>query len=158
MRRDRALVSVLVGVVAGSVPRADSNRATEVVEEDQVAVALHDRLQQCHHPGDVAHGSGDAATQALNEHRRASLDPDGVTPDDLKKLTLINLYNARSAWLANLHAALDHTVRVAYRWEGADPATIDEDAILARVLALNGERTTAVAVGPLVAGGGNGRV
>ena len=124
-------------MVADGVPRADGNRATVVVAEDQVAVARRGRLQQCHQAAGVAHGSGDAAIQALNEHRRASLDPDGATPDELKERTLTNLYNARPAWLATRHAALDRAVWAAYGWEDADPAAVAEDAILARLLALN---------------------
>jgi hypothetical protein len=35
---------------------------------------------------------------------------------------------------------LDQAVWDAYGWEDDDPAAVDEDAILARLLALNGER------------------
>ena len=58
----------------------------------------------------------------------------------LNKRTLTNLYNQRPAWLAHLHAALDRAVWAAYGWDDADPAAVEEDAILARLLALNGER------------------
>ncbi|MDP2794549.1 MAG: hypothetical protein Q8O25_10805 [Sulfurisoma sp.] len=33
-----------------------------------------------------------------------------------KKRTLTNLYNARPAWLANAHKALDAAVAAAYGW------------------------------------------
>ncbi len=54
----------------------------------------------------------------------------------LRKRTLTNLYNARPAWLANLHHALDLAVFAAYGW----PAELEDDEILERLLALNLER------------------
>ena len=57
--------------------------------------------------------------------------------------TLTNLYNARPTWLANLHAALDRAVWAAYGWGDPDPALTEEDAILGRLLALNGHRSSA---------------
>ncbi len=42
----------------------------------------------------------------------------------------------------NLHAALDRAVWAAYGWDDPDPATTEEDAILGRLLALNGERAS----------------
>ena len=38
------------------------------------------------------------------------------------------------------HSALDHAVWAAYGWDDPDPAAVDEDTILSRLLALNGER------------------
>jgi hypothetical protein len=58
----------------------------------------------------------------------------------LKQRTLTNLYNARPAWLANAHAALDRAVWAAYGWDDPEPAGVDEDTVLARLLALNLER------------------
>jgi hypothetical protein len=64
--------------------------------------------------------------------------------------TLTNLYNARPTWLANLHAALDRAVWAAYGWDDPDPALTENDAILAPLLVLNGERAArAVATDPL---------
>ena len=62
--------------------------------------------------------------------------------------------NACPTWLANLHAALDRAVWAAYGWDDPDPAATEEDAILSRLLALNGERTGpgAVSVTPIGAG------
>jgi hypothetical protein len=57
------------------------------------------------------------------------------------KRTLTNLYNERPAWLANAHAALDAAVAAAYGW--ADGATLTDDDILRRLLALNLERAAA---------------
>lgn len=71
--------------------------------------------------------------------------PDRVLPVDetaaaiLKKRTLTNLYNERPAWLANAHRELDEAVAAAYGW----PADLSDDAILARLLALNLERAGA---------------
>lgn len=39
-----------------------------------------------------------------------------------------------------LHADFDRAVWAAYGWEDAEPAAVAEDAILARLLALNTER------------------
>ena len=54
---------------------------------------------------------------------------------ELRKRTLTALYNARPAWLARRHAALDAAVCAAYGWpEGAPPGV---EALLSRLLALN---------------------
>ena len=54
----------------------------------------------------------------------------------LAKRTLTNLYNARPAWLANAHIALDAAVAAAYGWTD----DITDDQALERLLALNLER------------------
>jgi hypothetical protein len=54
----------------------------------------------------------------------------------LAKRTLTNLYNARPAWLAHAHEALDAAVAAAYGWADYTPALAD-DEILRRLLALN---------------------
>lgn len=64
--------------------------------------------------------------------------PDRILPrpgheGELKKRTLTNLYNARPAWLANAHRALDAAVAAAYGW----PADLDDADLLARLLAQN---------------------
>jgi len=66
---------------------------------------------------------------------------DAAATAELKKRTLTNLYNERPAWLANAHAVLDQAVADAYGW-GADwrQGTLPDDAILARLFALNQER------------------
>ncbi len=46
---------------------------------------------------------------------------------------------SRGRWHA--HAALDRAVWAAYGWDDPDPATVDDDTILARLLALNLERS-----------------
>ena len=57
---------------------------------------------------------------------------------ELSKRTLTNLYNERPTWLAKAHATLDAAVAAAYGWK--DDATLTEDEILRRLLALNKER------------------
>ena len=59
---------------------------------------------------------------------------------DLKKRTLTNLYNARPAWLDNIHKELDAAVASAYGWDDYTPAMPDEE-ILARLFALNQQRS-----------------
>jgi hypothetical protein len=80
------------------------------------------------------------AAKRLNELRENWLNPEGATKAELKKRTLTNLYNARPHWLQNAHAALDRAVWDAYGWDDPDPAAVEEDAILSRLLALNLER------------------
>ncbi len=60
---------------------------------------------------------------------------------ELKRRTLTNLYNARPAWLANLHLDLDAAVFEAYGWaEAGEPDELGEEELLGRLLALNLER------------------
>jgi hypothetical protein len=82
---------------------------------------------------------GDAAKK-LDALRTNWLNPAGASEADLKKRTLTNLYNAKPTWLKNAHATLDRAVWDAYGWGDADPATVEEDTILSRLLALNLER------------------
>jgi len=112
-------------------------------------------------PEQQAHrGAIGAAAHALDEARRRWLNPSDLVreePDvvpslpprlvavdeeaarELKQRTLTNLYNARPAWLQHRHADLDRAVFAAYGW-AEDPAMLDEETILARLLALNLER------------------
>ena len=65
--------------------------------------------------------------------------PDRILPvnekaaKELKKRTLTKLYNARPAWLDNVHRELDEAVASAYGW----PADLSDDEILKRLLDLN---------------------
>ncbi|TCV80218.1 class I SAM-dependent DNA methyltransferase [Sulfurirhabdus autotrophica] len=59
---------------------------------------------------------------------------------ELKKRTLTNLYNARPAWLDNVHKTLDRAVAHAYGWNDYTPDMPDEE-ILRRLLVLNLERS-----------------
>jgi type II restriction/modification system DNA methylase subunit YeeA len=71
--------------------------------------------------------------------------PDRIVPKpghekELSDRTLTKLYNARPAWLAAAHAALDQAVATAYGWTDYTPEMADE-VILQRLLALNVERS-----------------
>jgi hypothetical protein len=66
---------------------------------------------------------------------------------ELKKRTLTNLYNQRPAWLADAHAALDAAVAAAYGWTDYASSMTDNE-ILARLLALNHERSARSANAP----------
>ena len=88
-------------------------------------------------------GPGAGRQVDLDDKHRAWLDPSDCSEAELKKRTLTNLYNQRPTWLANAHARLDRAVWDAYGWDDPDPATVDDDAILARLLALNLERAGA---------------
>ena len=61
---------------------------------------------------------------------------DEAAANELKSRTLTNLYNTRPQWLADVHAALDATVAVAYGWD----AGISDDEALQRLLELNLQR------------------
>jgi hypothetical protein len=76
------------------------------------------------------------AARELVRLRDAWLNPPGASYDDLKTLTLTNLYNQRPEWLANAHRSLDEAVFAAYGW----PLGLPKQEILARLLALNHER------------------
>ena len=82
---------------------------------------------------------GEAAAE-LDSLRRNWLDPEGASEAELKKRTLTNLYNQRPTWLQHAHATLDRAVWAAYSWDDPDPASVPEDTILSRLLALNLER------------------
>ncbi|MBI5081454.1 MAG: class I SAM-dependent DNA methyltransferase, partial [Chloroflexi bacterium] len=73
----------------------------------------------------------------LVEQRDHWLNPEGASEAELKKRTLTNLYNERPTWLDLAHKRLDEAVFAAYRWE----SNLSDDEILARLLALNLERS-----------------
>ncbi|MGI8622676.1 MAG: class I SAM-dependent DNA methyltransferase [Solirubrobacteraceae bacterium] len=87
----------------------------------------------------LAHAIAQAA-EALDDHRRIWLDAAGATEAERRRRTLTNLYNERPSWLSNDHAALDRAVWAAYGWDDPEPAATLDEAILARLLALNRER------------------
>jgi hypothetical protein len=76
------------------------------------------------------------AARELVAKRDAWLNPEGASEVELKKRTLTALYNARPTWLDLAHRKLDAAVFAAYGWED----TPGDEEILARLLALNGER------------------
>jgi hypothetical protein len=100
-----------------------------------------------HEPlGDARHAAVAAAAHELDRLRTGWLNP--VNPDgspwegDVSKRTLTNLYNARPSWLADAHRRLDETVFSAYGWPDK-PATVSDDEIVGRLLALNLARSAA---------------
>ena len=64
------------------------------------------------------------------------LPKDAAAADEIKKRTLTNLYNARPAWLDDVHKELNAAVAQAYGW----PEEISNDEALERLLALNHAR------------------
>lgn len=90
-------------------------------------------------PTDEQRAEIGAAAKALDDLRRAWLDPPDADEATLKKRTLTNLYNQRPTWLSNAHARLDRAVWAAYGWP-EPPAETDDETILTRLLALNLER------------------
>jgi hypothetical protein len=78
------------------------------------------------------------AARELVAKRDAWLNPPGASEQELQKRTLTNLYNQRPTWLALAHEKLDAAVFAAYGW----PAGLTDEEVLARLLALNGERAS----------------
>ena len=96
-------------------------------------------------PNDEQRQAIAAAANTLNQRRENWLNPldefgrpylEGSA--ELKRRILTNLYNQNPTWLQNAHAALDAAVAAAYGW----PADLSEQKILARLLALNLERSS----------------
>ena len=81
------------------------------------------------------------AARELVEKRDAWLNPPNASAEELKKRTLTNLYNARPAWLVELHRKLDEAVFAAYGW----PVTLTDAELLERLLALNHARAATIA-------------
>ena len=79
-----------------------------------------------------------SAAKRLNTLRDGWLNPppDDVSPSELRRRTLTNLYNDPPTWLRIAHDSLDEAVARAYGW----PADIADGEIIARLLELNLER------------------
>jgi hypothetical protein len=95
------------------------------------------------------HGNSHSPGTASDQRRRTWLDPSGASEADLKKRTLTNLYDERPTWLQHLHDRLDRAVWAAYGWAGDDPATVPQEVILERLLALYLERTSTPRAAPI---------
>ena len=99
------------------------------------------------HPTDEQRAAIATAAKQLNGYRENWLNPTetdmlgnpSVGDAEIRKRTLTGLYNANPAWLQHAHAALDAAVAAAYGWD----ADMDEQEILARLLALNLQRYAA---------------
>jgi len=81
----------------------------------------------------------EAAARQLNDLRVGWLNPPGVSPSELAKRTLTNLYNSRPTWLTQAHERLDRAVHAAYGWQ----YPLDDDEVLARLLEMNLARSAA---------------
>jgi len=88
-------------------------------------------------PNEQVREAIEVAARGLHETRQSKLDAD-------PSLTLTSLYNERPTWLDNCHRRLDTAVMGAYGW----PIELDDDEILARLLALNLERAAAESIPP----------
>lgn len=91
-------------------------------------------------PDDAQRAAVAAAANRLNQLRHGWLHPaedHHLTPAELRRRTLTNLYNARPTWLNHAHQALDTAVAAAYNW----PPNLDQNAILDRLLTLNLQRS-----------------
>jgi len=77
-----------------------------------------------------------AAARTIVTLRDRWLNPPDISESERKTRTLTNLYNARPTWLDLAHGGLDRAVLDAYGWEH----NLGNEAILGRLLALNGER------------------
>ena len=62
--------------------------------------------------------------------------PDDVSPSELRRRTLTNLYNDPPTWLKLAHDSLDKVVAAAYGW----PADLADGEIIAQLLELNLKR------------------
>lgn len=80
----------------------------------------------------------DAAAE-LDRLRVGWLDPVGLSPEELEKRTLTNLYNAAPTWLLHAHERLDHAVLDAYGFH----IDLSDDDLLSRLLDLNLSREAA---------------
>ena len=82
-----------------------------------------------------------AAAQRLDTLRNGWLSPpaDSVSPTQLKRRTLTNLYNEPPTWLQLTHKGLDEAIFAAYGW----PSDLADGEILARLLELNLSREPA---------------
>ena len=70
-------------------------------------------------------------------HRKNVLTPLENTPEKMiREMTLTNVYNKNHRWLRSDHEKLDRAVFDAYGWS-EDPADLDDDTILERLLELN---------------------
>ena len=84
--------------------------------------------------GGLAMQQACAVVDPEGQHKRdAWLDPPGASEAELRRRTLTTLYNERPTWLDLVHRRLDQAVFDAYGW----PHDLVDDAILARLLALN---------------------
>ena len=115
---------------------ADDPRAQAIAE---AARTLDARREAWLNPPDLV----ERVPEVVPDYPDRLIPVDDAAAKELKRRTLTNLYNARPAWLAHAHAALDAAVADAYGWADEWAEGINDDAILARLFALNQERAAA---------------
>ena len=115
---------------------ADDTRAQAIAE---AARTLDARREAWLNPPDLV----ERVPEVVPGYPDRLIPVDEAAARELKRRTLTNLYNARPAWLAHAHATLDAAVATAYGWEAVWAGGMDDDAILARLFALNQERAAA---------------
>ena len=94
-------------------------------------------------PTDDQRGAVADIAKTLMWHRKNVLTPtEMATEKMIREMTLTNVYNNNHAWLRNDHEKLDRAVFDAYGWS-EDPADLDDDTILERLLELNLSREPA---------------
>ncbi len=108
---------------------AEQSRRREAIAE--AARELDGARRRWLHPPELVREEADAHPSL--PARLLPADEDAER--ELRKRTLTALYNARPAWLARRHDALDAAVYAAYGWDAAPPP--GDEALLARLLALN---------------------
>ncbi len=136
---------------ASSLP-SSSNSATQATATRQSAIAiataakhLNDLRDHWLNPAEWT----DRVPEVTPLGMASSPYPDRILPKaghekDLAERTLTKLYNQRPAWLDSAHKALDVAVAHAYGWTDYT-ATMPDEEILKRLLALNLERASRAA-------------
>jgi len=117
------------------IPAAEFAGDLRAIAIAEAARRLNELREAWLHPSDLVERVSEVASGYPD--RIVPISPQAAVI--LKTRTLTNLYNERPVWLDNAHRELDAAVAAAYGW----PADISEDDALARLLALNLERTAA---------------
>lgn len=123
-----------------NIPAADYADDPRAIKIAAAAQRLNELRENWLNPADLV----DRVPEVVPGYPDRILPKDDAAAKELKKRTLTNLYNARPAWLAHAHKALDEAVAEAYGW-GDDwrAGVLTEEEILARLFKLNQERATA---------------
>lgn len=92
------------------------------------------------HPTDAHRDAIANVVEKMMWHRKNMLTPRKDTPEEnIRDMTLTNIYNSNDRWLQLDHEALNRAVFDAYDWP-ENPDDLDDDTILERLLKLNLER------------------
>ena len=106
----------------------------ERVQRIAVAAKLLDQARAAWlNPPDLV----DVVTEVVEGFPDRHVPKNADAASTLKKRTLTLLYNAKPAWLQQLHRDLDEAVAAAYGWEWP----LQDDEVLKRLFALNQERS-----------------